>query len=177
LLGSASSVPSELHRLVASTDTSSRQGYAGLLQDAALVVLRNKEYWHSATFDATVTHYDQAEAAYNQRTLAARQRLTYETLTNVGGRVRTGSAPAATSSAPDDSGGSFIVVTLLAAIMADMPKAKDVDAQAVEGYLRQLAGAAAQDIEAAEVVWVPDTGEEPLTHDDLLAQFPTLVPI
>src|SRR5712691_7666810 len=43
LLGSASSVPSELHRLVASSDTSTRQGYAELLQDAALLLLRNRQ--------------------------------------------------------------------------------------------------------------------------------------
>ena len=174
LLGSARSVPSELHRLVASTDTSSREGYASLLQDAALLLLRNKQSWHSAMFDSTVVPYNQAEAAYNQRTLAARQRLTFETLTNVGGRVRTGSAPSSTSAMPDDSGGSFIAVTLLAALMAPLPKPSEISADSIEGCLRQLAGAPAEALEAAEVVWVPDQGEEPLTNDDLLSQFPTL---
>ncbi|HEY8694146.1 MAG TPA: DUF1517 domain-containing protein [Chloroflexota bacterium] len=177
LLGSASSVPSELHRLVAGSDTSNREGYAGLLQDAALLVLRNRQYWHSAAFDATVVPFDQAEAAYNQRSLAARQRLTFETLTNVGGRVRTGTAPAASNAMPDDSGGSFIVVTLLAAVMAPLPKQAETSAETTDGYLRQMAGAPAEALEAAEVVWVPDQGEQPLTADDLLSQFPTLSPI
>ena len=177
LLASASSVPQELHRLVASSDTSTRQGYADLVQDAALVVLRNKQYWYSAAIDSQVTDYDRAEAAYNQKTMAARQRLTYEAVTNVSGRVRTGTAPAATAAPPDSSGGGYIVVTLLAAVMAPLPKADGLDSSAVETYLRQLAGAPADALEAAEVVYVPDTGEEPLTNDELLAQFPSLTPI
>jgi uncharacterized membrane protein len=177
LLGAASSIPSELHRLVAGSDTSNREGYASLLQDAALLLLRNKQYWHSAAFDSTVVPYNQAEGAYNQRTLAARQRLTFETLTNVGGRVRKGSAPAASDAMPDDSGGSFIVVTLLAAVMAPLPKQAETSAETTEAYLRQLASAPAEALEAAEVVWVPDQGEQPLTNDDLLSQFPTLSPI
>lgn len=174
LLGSASSVPSDLHRLVASSDTSTREGYASLLQDAALLLLRNKQFWYAADYEATVVSYNEAESAYNQRTLAARQRLTFETLTNVGGRVRTGSAPAASGGMPDDSGGRYIVVTLLVAVMAPLPKQPEVSAETVEGYLRQMAGAPAEALEAAEVVWVPDQGEEPLTNDDLLSQFPTL---
>src|SRR5438477_215669 len=82
LLGSASQVPSELHRLVTSSDTATREGYSQLLQDASLLLLRNREFWHSASFDTQVVDYAQAEGAYNQRTLAARQRLSYETVTN-----------------------------------------------------------------------------------------------
>jgi uncharacterized membrane protein len=174
LLGSASSVPGELHRLTTAADTSTREGYASLLQDAALLLLRNKQYWHSAAYDATVVDYNQAEGAYNQRTMAARERLSFETLTNVGGRVGRGSKPAGGAAMPDDSGGSFIVVTLLAALMAPLPKQAEVSSETVDGYLRQLAGAPAEALEAAEVVWVPDRGEEPLTNDELLAQFPTL---
>ncbi len=177
LLGSASNVPPELHRLVASTDTSTREGYAGLLQDAALLLLRNREYWRSAAFDSIVVPYQQAEGAYNQRTMAARERLSFETLTNVGGRVRSGVAPSTTNAMPDDSGGRYIVVTLLAAVLAPLPKQPDIDSQIVESYLRQLAGAPAEALEAAEVVWVPDEGEEPLTNDELLSQFPNLISI
>jgi len=177
LLGSAKSVPGELHRLVASTDTSTREGYSQLLQDAALLLLRNKQYWSSAAFDSTVVPYNQAEGAYNQRTLAARERLTYETLTNVGGRVRTGTAPSSTAAMPDDSGGSAIVATLLVAVMAPLPKQPETSTQTVEGYLQALASFPAEALEAAEVVWVPDVGEEPLTNDELLAQFPNLSPL
>jgi uncharacterized membrane protein len=177
LLGSASSVPTELHRLTTGADTSTREGYAGLLQDAALLLLRNKQYWRSAAFDSVVVPYDQAEGAYNQRTLAARQRLSYETVTNVGGRVRRGTAPAATATMPDDSGGDFIVVTLLAAVMAPLPKQQDMTSEIVEGYLRQLSSSPAEALEAAEVVWLPDKSDEPLTSDELLQQFPTLISI
>lgn len=177
LLGSASSVPGELHRLVAGTDTSTREGYSGLVQDAVLLLLRNQQYWRSAAFDSTVVPYEQAEGAYNQRTLNARQRLTFETLTNVGGRVRVGSAPSGTAAMPDDSGGRYIVVTILAALLAPLPKQADMSREIVEGYLRQLAGAPAEALEAAEVVWMPDEGEEPLSNDDLLSQFPTLIDI
>ena len=177
LLGSASDIPRELHRLVSSSDTSTRQGYSQLLQDAALLLLRNKEFWQSAAFDATVTHYDRAEITYNQKLMAARQRLSFETLTNVGGRVRTGTAPSSSAAMPDDSGGRHIVVTFLAAVMAPLPKAPAIDAAAVDTYLRQLASAPAEALEAAEVVWVPDATEEPLTDDELLSQFPNLTPI
>ncbi len=176
LLGSAGSVPSELHRLVASTDTSTRQGYSELMQDAALLLLRNKQYWHSAAFTMGVVPYDQAESAYNQTTLAARSRLTFETLTNVSGRVRTGSAGGGVN-APDDSGGGWIVVTLIAASLEPFPKADQVTAESIEAYLRKLAGTPADSLEAAEVVWLPDENEQPLTRDDLLAKFPTLVPV
>lgn len=177
LLGSASTVPSELHRLVAGTDTSSREGYSQLMQDAALLLVRNRDYWHSAMFDTGVVPYDQAEGAYNQRTMAARERLSYESLTNVGGRVRTGTASSSVSAPPDESGGRFIVVTLVAAMLAPLPKASELDSAAVDAYLRQLAGAPAEALEAAEVVWTPDVGEDPLTNDELLAKFPTLSPI
>ena len=80
----------------------------------------------------------------------------------------------AIAAATDDSGGNFIVVTLLAALMAPLPKQAETSTETVDGYLRQLAGAPAEALEAAEVVWVPDRGEEPLTNDELLAQFPNL---
>jgi len=177
LLGSAKAVPPELHRLTAGADTSTREGYAGLLQDAALLLLRNRQYWRSAAFDSVVVPYQQAEGAFNQKTLSARERLSYETVTNVGGRVRRGSAPAPGAAMPDDSGGGYIVVTLVAAVMAPLPKQQDMSADIVEGYLRQLASAPAEALEAAEVVWVPDRDEEPLTNDELLQQFPTLISI
>jgi uncharacterized membrane protein len=52
-----------------------------------------------------------------------------------------------------------------------------MSADIVEGYLRQLAGAPVEALEAAEVVWVPDADEQPLTNDELLAQFPTLIDV
>jgi uncharacterized membrane protein len=68
-------------------------------------------------------------------------------------------------------------VTLIAAAMMPLPKQPDMSAEAVEAYLRQLAGAPAAALEAAEVIWVPDEGEQPLSDDDLLSQFPTLIPV
>ncbi len=177
LLGSATRVPAELHRLTEAADTSTREGYSQLLQDAALLLLRNREFWYSAAFDSAVVPYSQAESVYNQRTLAARQRLTFEALTNVGGRIRREPAPAPTATMPDDSGGRFIAVTLIAASLVPLPKQPDISSEAVDVYLRQLASVPAAALEAAEVVWVPDQGQEPLTQDDLLAQFPTLVGI
>lgn len=174
LLGSASAVPGELRRLVSGADTSDQAGYAALLQDAALLLLRHREYWHSAAFETQVTSYGNAEARYQQQTLAARARLTYETVTNVGGRVRHGTAPTAVVRAPDESGGRFIVVTLVVAALAPLPDPPGLDADGVDSALRTIAGLPARALEAAEVIWVPDGPEEPLTNDELLAQFPTL---
>ncbi|MGH2470181.1 MAG: DUF1517 domain-containing protein, partial [Chloroflexota bacterium] len=176
LLGSASAVPAELHRLVAAADTSSRQGYSDLVQDAALLLLRNRQFWHSAATNQEVVRYDQAESAYNQLTLAARSRLSYETVSNIGGRTRRGTATPA-AEAPDDSGGSWIVVTIIAAALQPLEKLNGLSADTLESLLRQLAGTSADALEAAEVVWVPDEAEQALTRDELLAKFPSLVPV
>ncbi len=175
LLGSASTVPQEMHDLGMTADTSTQEGFAHLLSETAELLLRYKAYWHSAGYHGSSVAFKDAEAQFRGLVASARERMAYETSDNVDGRRQQRERPAGVTLDENDVDHA-IVITLTMAIYAKIPFEAISDAWLV-ATLQEIAGLAAHDVEAADVAWLPDAGEPMLTQTDLLADFPDLVPV
>jgi uncharacterized membrane protein len=176
LLATAKDVPPALHRLVESVDTSTDIGLSQLLQQAALLLLRHQQYWHAASYEYRRVRYAEAEAAFNALTMEARSKLSYETISNVGGikQVDTEHLPAPAGSIPP---GDYIVVVLIVASSAPLRLRPARTAEEIREQLAEIAAAAGSNLEAVEVIWQPDSTEEALNRDDLMSLYPELAPI
>ena len=176
MLATAKDVPDALHRLVATTDTSTKYGLSQILQQSALLLMRHLQFWHAANYDFRRVRYDQAEAAFNSMTMEARSKLNYETITNVNGLQQ---ANTTHPSAPADSlpPGDYIVVVLIVASSAPLQLRKVQTAEDLHEQIAEIAGASGPSLEAVEVIWQPDTSTESLSRDDLIVEYPELMPI
>lgn len=176
MLATAKDVPDALHRLVASTDTSTSYGLSQILQQSALLLMRHQQYWHAASYDFKRVPYDQAEAAYNIMTVEARSKLNYETITNVNGirQTDTTHASAAGDSLPQ---GDYIVVVLIVASSAPLQLRKVQTSEDLREQISEIAAATGSSLEGVEVIWQPDSSTESLGRDDLIAEYPELIPI
>lgn len=176
LLATAKEIPAALHRLVASIDTSTEVGLSELLQQSALLLLRNQQYWHAASYSFRKVHYSEAESAFNALTLQERSKLSYETISNVGGikQVDSEHQPAPADSIPP---GDYIVVELIVASSAPLRLRQARTADEIRDQLAEIASAAGSNLEAVEVIWHPDSTEVSLSRDDLVTLYPELAPI
>ncbi len=176
LLATATDVPSTLHRLVSSIDTSTDYGLSQLLQQSALLLLRNQQYWHAASYDYRKVRYDEAESAFNSLTMQARSKLSYETISNVDGfkQEDTKHLPPAGDLIPP---GDYIVVELIVASSAPLRLRHARTAEEIREQVAEIAAAAGSNLQAVEVIWHPDSTDESLSRDDLMTLYPELAPI
>jgi uncharacterized membrane protein len=176
LLATAHDVPTALHRLVASIDTSTEYGLSQLLQQSALLLLRNQQYWHAASYEYRKVRYSEAESAFNSLTMQARSKLSFETISNVDGfkQVDTEHLPPPNDLIPP---GDYIVVVLIVATSAPLRLRPARTADEIREQVAEIAAAAGSNLEAVEVIWQPDSANESLSRDDLMTLYPELVPI
>lgn len=176
LLATAKDVPPALHRLVATIDTSNDVGLSQLLQQSALLLLRNQQYWHAASYDFRRVRYSEAESAFNSLTMQARSKLGYETISNVSGIKQIDGSHASPSSDLIPPG-DYIVVVLIVASSASLHLHQARTADEVRDQVAEIAAAAGSNLEAVEVIWHPDSTDESLSRDDLMSMYPELAPI
>lgn len=176
LLATATDVPATLHRLVSSIDTSTDYGLSQLLQQSALLLLRNQQYWHAASYDYRKVRYEEAESAFNSLTMQERSKLSYETISNVDGfkQVDTKHLPPSGDLIPP---GDYIVVELIVASSAPLRLRRARTADEVREQVAEIAAAAGSNLQAVEVIWHPDSTDESLSRDDLMTLYPELAPI
>ncbi len=172
LLAIASQVQRELSQLVADADFSTPEGQAQHLQDVVLVLLRTQEYWsHARGNSQTVKTREDAERLFDELSTTERSKLSSETLTNVGGKVKRRTAFLNT----DDGPASYIVVTLLVGTAHDNPLFGDVKTE--EELLAALKTLSAVDpnyLMILEVLWSPQEETDSLTKDELVTEYSDL---
>jgi uncharacterized membrane protein len=177
LLATAKDVPTSLHQLVSSVDTSSNYGLSQLLQQSALLLMRNRQFWHAASYSFRGVHYDAAESAFNSLTMEARSKLSYETITNVGGVHQVDTShqlPAPADSLPP---GDYVVVVLIVATSAPIRLKAANTAAEIADQLADVASSAGSNLHGVEVIWQPDSSTESLSRDDVVTMYPELAPI
>lgn len=176
LLATATDVPQSLHHLVEVTDTSSPAGLSNLLQQSGLLLLRNQQYWHAASYSFQRVRYAEAESVFNSLTVQARSRLSFEAITNVNGsrQIDTAHLPSPANSIPP---GDYVVVALVVASSAPLRLRQARTSEEIREQIAEVAAAAGSDLEAVEVIWQPDRSGEALSRDDLLSLYPEMAPI
>ena len=174
LLAEARAIQSELTELSLEVDTDTPDGLLQLVQEAALALLRMPENWsHVLAESQTVNHREDAEALFNQRSIAERSKFSVETLTNVGGRVKqySGFKPD-----PEEDPAAYIVVTLLVGTAHDKPLFSQIRTQeALTDALEQLAALPSDYLMTFELLWSPQEASDSLTYDELLTEYTAMM--
>ncbi len=169
LLASARSIQKELTDLSLKIDTSNQEGLLQLLQEAALALLRNPEYWtHVNASSETVNSREEAQQRFNQISIAERSKFSTESLVNVGGsrRQQQIAKPSADESA------AYIVVTLLLGTANDKPLFESVQTtEALKNTLEAIAAFPSDYLFVVELLWSPQEESDSLTYDELLTEY------
>jgi uncharacterized membrane protein len=173
LLAQTKGLQSELSQLSLNVDTDTPEGLSELLQESALILLRNSESWSHVLASSESIHIDNAEAAFNQLSMKERSKFSAETLTNVRGSIR---RKAAVIPGLEEDPGAYIVVTLLVGAANDNPLFEDVrSADALKEALEKVASLPADYLMKFELMWSPQVEEDSLTYEELLTEYTNMV--
>ena len=176
LQSSALSLQSELSELTLEADTETTQGLQKLLEEAALVLLRNADNWtHVLGSSQTIDRREEAETVFNRLSIEERSKFSAETLTNVDGKIRQREV---VESDRNQGTTAYIVVTLLIGTADDRPLFGKIDsAQAMQEALKNVAAMRSDYLMVFELLWSPQVETDTLTEAELATEYADLVPI
>ncbi|NEQ20926.1 MAG: DUF1517 domain-containing protein [Microcoleus sp. SIO2G3] len=176
LLGTTQGLQSELSELTLTADTETTFGLLQLLQESALVLLRNSESWtHVLASSQTVQSREEAEVLFKKLSLQKRSKFSAETLTKVGGRVNRRDA---VNSDRHEASTDYIVVTLLVGTADDKPLLGDVrSVETLKAALEKLGSMSSEYLMVFELLWSPQAEEHCLSYDDLLLYYTDMIQI
>jgi uncharacterized membrane protein len=176
LQSSALSLQSELSELTLEADTETTQGLRKLLEEAALVLLRNAENWtHVLGSSQTIDRREEAETVFSRLSIEERSKFSAETLTNVDGKIRQREV---VESDRNQGTTAYIVVTLLIGTADDRPLFGQIDsAQAMQEALKNVAAMRSDYLMVFELLWSPQVETDTLTEAELATEYADLVPI
>ena len=176
LQSSALSLQSELSELTLEADTETTQGLRKLLEEAALVLLRNADNWtHVLGSSQTIDRREEAETVFSRLSIEERSKFSAETLTNVDGKIRQREV---VESDRNQGTTAYIVVTLLIGTADDRPLFGQIDsAQAMQEALKNVAAMRSDYLMVFELLWSPQVETDTLTEAELATEYADLVPI
>lgn len=177
LLASARGLQMDLDTLARSADTSTTSGLSAVLEDTVTALLRHPDYWTHASVSVRSAPLSKAEAEFNRAALEERLKLDEETLINTSGRKRELSRASARDSDVSKAPGEYIVVTAVVAadgtVVPRLPKEISSVAD-VDRALRAFASLPANDLQAIEIVWAPQSMRDTLSEREMLNDHPEL---
>jgi uncharacterized membrane protein len=175
LFSQTKGLQSQLSELTLRVDTSTSQGLFELLQESALVLLRNSENWSHVQASSETVSIEKADAIFNQFSLQERSKFSAETLTNVKGAVK---QKEVVSPGLEEDPAAYIVVTLLVGTEDDKPLFEEVRTiETLKKALERVASVPPNYLMAFEVLWSPQVEEDSLTYDELLTEYTEMVQI
>jgi uncharacterized membrane protein len=180
LLAQARELQPDLDRIAQTSDTSSNEGLAGLLQESVLALLRHPQYWAYACTDSEKTALTQAETVFNRVALGERSKLAAETLSNYNGQVRSleralqASGSGGNLSTEVQEPGEYIVVTLVVATQGKVDLPQIQNAEDLRSALRQVGAISSDQLLGVELLWEPQASDDVLSSDDLMAEYPEM---
>jgi len=173
LLATARALQRELQHYAETATTNTVVGLATALQEATMALMRHQPYWRYGVVQVQrVSTIDEAERAFNQIVGQERAKLSEELTVNIEGLRR--QTPRREGPNPTEVG-QYLVVTLIVATgypeftAYPTPSLKDM-----EDTLQRLGTLLAADLLALEVIWSPESPDDALTEDELLAEYPEL---
>ncbi|KAK3279591.1 hypothetical protein CYMTET_12535 [Cymbomonas tetramitiformis] len=183
LLGIARDLQLDLERIAERADTDTEEGVPlpstppawSHRRDSNEGALSSQEYWaYGNSGSASTSSPDEAEERFGTMSMEERGKFREETLVNVDSRRRQSEAMTR-----DESKGpnEFIVVTLLAAVDGAMRMPQVSGAEEMRSALTRLGGVRVDQVAAVEVLWTPQDVNDSMTSDELVRDYPKLVPL
>ncbi len=175
LLAYTQGLQSTLSELTRNIDPETSDGLLELLQESALILLKNADNWSHVLASSQSLKIDRAETLFNQISIQERSKFTRETLTNIKGKVK--------EKQPDISYVkqelcSYIVVTLLVGTADDNPLFKEVrSVESLKDALEKVASVRSDYLMKVELLWSPQEEGNSLSYDELLTEYTNMIQI
>lgn len=175
LFSQTKGLQSQLSDLTLRVDTSTPEGLFELLQESALVLLRNSENWSHVQASSETLSIEKADSVFNQLSLQERSKFNAETLTNVQGAVK---QKEVVVPGLEEDPAAYIVVTLLVGTADDKPLFEEVRShETLKKALERVASVPPDYLMTFEVLWSPQVEEDSLTYEELLTEYTDMVQI
>jgi uncharacterized membrane protein len=176
LYAQARELQAELTELSLDVNTNSSEGLLRLLQESALAMLRNTEYWTHISANSKVARDAlEAEHMINKLSIEQRRQLSAETLVNVGGNKQRSAIKAPSL---EEAPAAYIVVTFLVGTAHDKPLFDKIQSvEELKSALETLASLPAEYLMTFELIWSPQDASDSLTDEELLTEYSDLVQI
>jgi uncharacterized membrane protein len=173
LLAQARQLQADLTELTLNLETDTPEGRTELLRESVLALLRSPENWtHVFAKSQTFKSREEAESQFEQVSIEERSKFSAETLAKVGGQTRRQTLRAG------DEPAAYIVVTLLIGTENDNPLVRPMHTiEELQNSLRQISALPPEYLSVFELLWSPQDSADSLTHDELLAEYPSLIQI
>ncbi|WP_299426706.1 DUF1517 domain-containing protein [uncultured Meiothermus sp.] len=159
-----------LRYVAQAADTESVRGLADLMDNTAVLLLRDQAGWRFGMYEVWAGSLQKAEGQFDAWMTETRSEFV-ETYQHFEGRevVQAGYTPRAE---PD---GRYILVTLLLAASGELPKVSTpLRTSSARQALLALASSSPVTTLAAYIAWTPEASGEALTEQDLLVGWPQL---
>lgn len=174
LSSNADHIQQALSELSLNTDTSTESGLVSLMQESALILLRNESSWTHVLSSSSSLDIEGAESAFDKLSIVERSKFSSESLSNVDGTLKTRT----TASSDDDELAYYIVVTLIVGTADDKPLFEKINTEtALREALLQLASMRDDYLMKLELLWTPQQAGEYLTDEELLLEYTKIVPL
>ncbi len=157
-----------LRRLAEEADTTTAKGLADLLDEVALLLLREEPAWRFASYEASFGDEEKVLGLFDAWMLEDRSRYRETFRHFEGKKVALPSAPQV------EPGGRYLVASLLLAARGELPKPGPLDRQKAREVLLALAQSTPFTLLAFHLAWTPEAEGEGLTEEELLTLFPHL---
>ena len=171
---SAVEIQSKLSELSMTVDTATDAGLVELMQESALILLRNEYHWTHVLSQSDSLDISQAEEKFDRLSFAERSKFSNESLSNVDGKIKT------KESSSDDSDGfsTYVVVSLILGTADDDPLfAKIHSSESLKEVLIELSSMPEDYLMKFELLWTPQAANEYLTDEELLMEYTRVMPL
>eukprot|EP00238_Polyblepharides_amylifera_P001195 CAMPEP_0196572122 /NCGR_PEP_ID=MMETSP1081-20130531/2224_1 /TAXON_ID=36882 /ORGANISM="Pyramimonas amylifera, Strain CCMP720" /LENGTH=373 /DNA_ID=CAMNT_0041889329 /DNA_START=460 /DNA_END=1581 /DNA_ORIENTATION=+ len=176
LLGMARGLQKDLERIADRADTSSADGLHYIMTETVLALMRNPEYWvYASSACASADDAMEAEQRFQSLSMEERGKFKEETLVNVDSRRRKGEMRDSQEGGVGTN--EYIVVTVLAAVDGLLRLPKVDNSADLRNVLNQIGGIGVDQVAAVEVLWTPQDENDTLTAEEVLTDYPKLVPL
>jgi uncharacterized membrane protein len=180
LTAEAIAISKQLSQLTLSIDTETQQGLVELLQESMVILLRNSEHWTHISSRSFLIKMDKAEAAFNRLSIAQRSKFSCETVSNVNGKIRDYTDETKNESHDQENNNlnlpAYVVVTILIGSAGAEPLFHRIHScEELKLTLEKLAAISEDDLMKLEVLWTPQSEDEPLTNDEFILEHPDLI--
>ncbi len=174
LFATARFIQDELKRLAQKGMTDSPEGLSALLTETVVALGRAPEYWKSALWQVRrAEDLEQAQALFQEMTTEERMKLSREV--TFGGEEARGQGEVKEEEGPV---GGYLVVTVIIAVALPI---FDTIAHPTEAditrILAKMGGLPPRQLLGLEVIWTPESRDEALTEEELIAEYPGLQPL
>lgn len=176
LFGQVRQVQRNLDDISAKADTDSLDGLHQVLVDVALSLLRKPEIFAYGFVETSNTKsLDDAEENFGKWSLEERSKFDEETSSNVDGKSQTRGK--SEKGDPNAEKSKFILISILLAYDGKLSLPKMSSLSEAKEVLTLLGNTQADGVNAVEVIWNPQEEGDTLTADDLLMNYPQLLPL